>query len=45
MLALAGQPSLHGYIACVFFGLRGHFGEIAGKYKVRPLFLLSGFFC
>ena len=44
MLALAGQPSLHGYDACMgFFGRRGHFGGIAGKYNVRPLFLLLGF--
>ena len=27
-----------------FVGLRGHFGEIAGKNKVRLLFLLTGFF-
>ena len=26
-------------------GLRRHFGEIAGKNNVRPLFLLYGFFC
>ena len=31
MLALAGQPSLHGYDACRFIGQKGHFGEIAGK--------------
>ena len=31
MLALVGQPSLHGYYACmVFFGIKGHSGEIAG---------------
>ena len=30
MLALVGRPSLHGYGAYVFFGQRGHFGEIAG---------------
>ena len=28
-----------------FFGLMGHFGEIAGKNNVRLLFLLYGFFC
>ena len=28
-----------------FSGLREHFGEIAGKNKIRPLFLLFGFFC
>ena len=27
-----------------FIGLKGHFGEIAGKNKVRPLFLLFSFF-
>ena len=27
----------------MFFGLRGHSGEIAGKSLVRPLFLLIGF--
>ena len=40
MLASVGRPSLHGYYACVFFGLRVHFGEIAGKSLVIPLFLL-----
>ena len=39
MLALAGQPSLHGNDACMVFGLREH-SEIAGKYNVRPLFSL-----
>ena len=28
------------FFACMFFWTRGHFGEIAGKYKVRPLFLV-----
>ena len=28
-----------------FVGLRGHYGENAGKYMVRPLFLLLEFFC
>ena len=28
-----------------FIGLKGHFGEVAGKNNVRPLFLLFGFFC
>ena len=28
-----------------FIGLRGHFGEIAGKQNVRPLFLLFEIFC
>ena len=28
-----------------FIGIRGHLGEIAGKNKIRPLFLLIGFFC
>ena len=27
-----------------FIGMRGHFGEIAGKNNIRPLFLLFGFF-
>ena len=47
MLALAGQPSLHGYDACLFFGLRGHFGgncrQIQSKTSFSPfcVFLLS----
>ena len=45
MPALAGQPSLHGYDACWFIGIKGHSGEIAGQNKARPLFLLIGFFC
>ena len=28
-----------------FIGLRRHHGELAGKYMVRPLFLLLEFFC
>ena len=28
-----------------FIGIRGHLGEIAGKNKIRPLFLLFWFFC
>ena len=27
-----------------FIGIKGHFGGIAGKSMVRPLFLLQGFF-
>ena len=30
MLALPGQPSLHGYYACMVYWNRGHFGELAG---------------
>ena len=53
MLALAGQPSLHGHDAWMVYWTKGegggegggHFGEIAGKNKIRPLFLLFGFFC
>ena len=45
MLALVGRPSLHGNDACMVFLLLGHFGEIAGKKSVRPLFLLFEFFC
>ena len=45
MLALVGQPSLHGYYACMVCCKMGHFGEIAGKSMVRPLFSLPGFFC
>ena len=45
MLALAGQPSLHGYYACMVYWNKGHLGELAGKNKIRPLFLLFGFFC
>ena len=45
MLALVGQPSLHGYYACMVYWNKGHSGEIAGKNNIRPLFLLSGFFC
>ena len=41
-----GQPSLHGYYACIWFiGPRGHSGEIAGCKNVRHLFLLFVFFC
>ena len=40
MLASAGQPSLHGFLCMYgFIGIRGHLGEIAGKNKIRPLFL------
>ena len=28
-----------------FIGIRVHLGELAGKNKIRPLFLLFGFFC
>ena len=45
MLALVGQPSLHGYDACMVYSVKGHSGEIAGKQNIRPLFLLPGFFC
>ena len=45
MLASVGQPSLHGYGACVVYWIKGHLGEFAGKNIVRPLFLLFGFFC
>ena len=44
MLALAGQPSLHGYYACMVYWNKGHSGEIAGINNMRPLFLLNGFF-
>ena len=42
-----GQPSLLGCDALmVCRGLKGHyFGEFAGRNNIRPLFLLSGFFC
>ena len=46
MLASAGQPSLHGFDACMVLLDSGeHFGEFAGKNMVRPLFLLIWFFC
>ena len=46
MLALAGQPSLHGYCACMVCWVKGHLGEIAGKIHVRPLFSpVVLFFC
>ena len=45
MLASAGQPSLHGYYACMVYWTKGHIRELAGKSMVRPLFLLPGFFC
>ena len=32
-------------VEAIYIGIRGHFGEIAGKSNVRPLFLLIGFFC
>ena len=28
-----------------FIGLKEHYGELAGKFLVRPLFLLLEFFC
>ena len=28
-----------------FIGIKGHFGGLAGKSMVRPLFILFGFFC
>ena len=28
-----------------FIGIKGHFGEIAGRNNIRPIFLLLGFFC
>ena len=31
------------HVWCI--GMKGHFGEIAGRSMVRPLFLLPGFFC
>ena len=45
MLALVGRPSLHGNYACMVYWTKGHYGENAGKYMVRPLFLLLEFFC
>ena len=46
MLALAGQPSLHGDYACVVYWNKGALRrEIAGRNNIRPLFLLLGFFC
>ena len=48
MLALAGQPSLQGYDACMIFWAKGgHSGEIAGKFFVRLLFsrFFFWFFC
>ena len=45
MLALAGQPSLHGNMHVWFIGLRVHHGEIASRHMVRLLFLLLEFFC
>ena len=46
MLALVGQPSLHGYHACMVFWAKGcNSGEIACKIYVRPLFLVFEFFC
>ena len=44
MLALAGQPSLHGYDACMVFWTKGALRKIAVKNNMGPLFLLSGFF-
>ena len=43
MLALVERPRLHSYCACMFFWVRRHAGEIAGKSMVRPLFLLIRF--
>ena len=33
------------FVRVWYFGLKGHSGEIAGKFYVRPLFLVFGFFC
>ena len=30
MLAFAGQPSLHGYYACMVYWSKEYFGEIEG---------------
>ena len=38
VLAFEGQPSLHGYDACMVYWTKGHIGEFAGKNLVRPLF-------
>ena len=45
LLALVRLPSLHGYYAAWYVGLRVHYGEIAGEIYVRPLFLVFCFFC
>ena len=45
MLALAGQPRLHGYDACMVYWARGALWRLAGRNKVRPLLLLPGLFC
>ena len=46
MLALVGQPSLHGYDAYMVFWDNGALRRNCRLQKnVRPLFLLLGFFC
>ena len=46
MQALAGQPSLLGYYACMVHWNKGALRrKFAGQNMVRPLFLLQGFFC
>ena len=44
--SLSGDSPVSMVIMHVWFiGIKEHFGEIAGKSMVRPLFLFSGFFC
>ena len=45
MLASTGQPSLHGYDACMDYWIKGAPRRICREKMVRPLFLLPGFFC
>ena len=45
MLALVGQPSLHGYYACMVFWDKGALWRNCRQKNVRPLFLLFLFFC
>ena len=44
MLVLAGRPVSIVLMHVWFNGIRGHFGETAGKSMVRLLFLLLCFF-
>ena len=45
MLALVDGPVSIAVMHVWFIGFKGHPEEIAGKNKVRPLFLLKRFFC
>ena len=45
MPALVGQPSLHGYYACMVYWNKEALRRNCRQKKIKPLFLLFGFFC